>query len=197
MKRALLEHGRVENAIFYIEWLSLSKMEFNILTMIAEQGGEFCGNYSDMCRYLSVTPQNRNRKTIQIAIEDLASKGFIDWEQQGREHHLRIIPKEREVMLPREGVRSVLRHDYSTEDVACAQVIKVFMWIANNKVSIVTNKMIADDLGVSVSTVVSAKNVLEREYENITKKRISEKIDDGFYMNLGQKLSANAWWKDI
>jgi hypothetical protein len=187
----------METVILYCEWLPLPKMDFSILTMIAEQGGEFCGNYSDMCRYLSVTPQNRNRKAIQSAIESLASKNYITWEQQGRTHHLTIIPKEREIAFPREGVLSVLRHDYSTENVSRAQVLKVFMWIAQNKIEIVTNQMIADAIGVSVSTVVSAKNVLEREYENITKKRISEKIDDDFYINLGQKLAACAWWNEI
>ena len=50
-----------ERSIFYWEWLPLPKAEFNILAMLAEQGGRFSGNYSDMCRYLGVTPQNRTR----------------------------------------------------------------------------------------------------------------------------------------
>ena len=93
-------------------------------------------------------------------------------------------------------IQSVIRHDYSSEDVAFAQVLKVFLWIAHNKREIVTNKEIAADLGVSVSTVVSAKNVLEREYENITKRKVSEKCGD-IFISLGQELAASAWWEEV
>lgn len=184
----------MDEIIFYWEWLGLSKAEFNILTMVAERGGTFSGNLSDMCRYQNVTPQSRTRTPLREAIESLTSKGFLTSELRGRTYHLRIVPKATEVRLPQLWVQSVLRHDYSTEEVAAAPVLKVFMWIAHNKMDIVTNDMIAADLGVSVSTVVSAKNVLEREYENITKRKISEKYGEG-YRSLGQELAASAWWK--
>ena len=71
------------------------------------------------------------------------------------------------------------------------------MWIAENKMDIVTNDMIAADLNISASTVVSAKNVLEREYENITKRKVSEKLGENFFRTLGQELAAGAWWKEI
>ena len=66
----------MEKIVFYNEWLPLPKAEFNILTMVAEQGGSYSGNYSDMCRYLSVTPQSRNIAPLRSAIESLTSKGF-------------------------------------------------------------------------------------------------------------------------
>lgn len=71
------------------------------------------------------------------------------------------------------------------------------MWIAENKMDIVTNDMIAADLSISASTVVSAKNVLEREYENITKRKVSEKLGENIFRTLGQELAAGAWWKEI
>lgn len=185
----------MEMSVFYREWLPLPKAEFNILAMLAEQGGSFSGNYTDMCRYLTVTPQSRNRKVLQDAIESLVSKGFITCESQGRTRHLKLIPKATEIKLPRPWVQSVMQHDYSSEAVATAQVLKVFLWIVQNNQDIVTNDMIAKDLGVSVSTVVSAKNVLEREYENITRRKVSEKCGDVF-RSIGQELAAGAWWKD-
>ena len=185
------------DAIFYREWLPLPKTEFNVLAMIVEQGGSFSGNYSDMCRYLGVTPQDRNRTSLRNAIESLVSKGFISCESRGRTHHLTVIPKATEIRLPRLWVQSVIQHDYSSEAVAFAHVLKVFIWIAHNDLSVVTNGMIAKDLNVSVSTVVSAKNVLEREYENITKRKISEKIGNDIFRNLGQELAAGAWWTEI
>ena len=185
------------DAIFYREWLPLPKTEFNVLAMIAEQGGSFSGNYSDMCRYLGVTPQNSNRTAQKNAIESLVSKGFISCESRGRTHHLTVIPKATEIRLPRLWVQSVIHHDYSSEAVAFAHVLKVFIWIVHNDLSVVTNGMIAEDLNVSVSTVVSAKNVLEREYQNITKRKVSEKLGEDFFRTLGQELAAGAWWSEI
>ena len=185
------------DAIFYWEWIPLPKAEFNVLAMIAEQGGSFSGNYSDMCRYLGVTPQNRNRTAQKTAIESLVSHGFISCESRGRTLTLTVIPKATEIRLPRLWVQSVIQHDYSSQSVAFAPVLKVFMWIAHNNLSVVTNGMIAEDLNVSVSTVVSAKNVLEHEYENITKRKISEKIGNDVFRNLGQELAAGAWWTEI
>ena len=186
----------MEKVVFYREWLPLPKAEFNVLTMLAEQGGSFNGNWSDMCRYLNVTPQQKNRKALQAAIESLTSKGFITKETSGRTQTLKVIPKATGITLPRLWVQSVMKHDYSSEAVAAAQVLKVFLWIAQNNQNIVTNNMIADALGVSVSTVVSAKNVLEREYENITKRKVSEKCGDVF-RSIGQELAAGAWWNEL
>lgn len=187
----------MEKVFFYWEWLPLPKAEFNILAMLAEQGGSFSGNYSDMCRYLGVTRQNNNRQTLRPAVESLAAAGFITHESRGRTQILKVIPKATEIPLPRSWVQSVIHHDYSSESVAFSQVLKLFAWIAHNKVPVVTNDEIAAALACSPSTVVSAKNVLEREYECITKKRISQKMRDNFYRNLGQELRANAFWTEI
>ena len=186
----------MENAVFYFEWLTCPKTEFNILAMIAEQGGSYSGNYTDIMRYLNVTPQSRNRRGLQTAIESLTSKGFITCDSSGRIRHLKVIPKAREIAVPKRWVQSVLRHDYASEAVAAAPVLKVFLWIVHNEQDVVTNDMIAADLGVSVSTVVSAKNVLEREYENITKRKVSEKLSADCFRTLGQELQALVLWKD-
>ena len=186
----------MEKIVFYNEWLPLPKAEFNILTMVAEQGGSYSGNYSDMCRYLSVTPQSRNIAPLRSAIESLTSKGFLSCDTRGRTHHLKVIPKETEVQLPKVWVQSVIRHDYSSENVAFAPVLKVFLWIMQNRMEVVTNAMIAAELGISESTICSAKNVLQKEYENIARKKVSQKWGDGF-RTLGQELAANAWWTEI
>ena len=187
----------MEYVVFYREWLPLPKAEFNILAMAAEQGGSFSGNLSDICRYLGVTPQTSNRNTQRTAMEGLSEKGFITHKSSGRTIFLEIIPKETEINLPRRWVQSVINHDYSSESVAFAQVLKLFMWIADNKREIVTNDEIATELGISESAVCYAKNVLEREYENITKRRRSEKIAENFFINLGQELQASAWWTEL
>lgn len=186
----------MEKAVFFEEWLPLPKAEFNVLAMVAEQGGSYSGNYSDMCRYLNVTPQSRNREQLRSAIESLTSKDFLSCDTRGRTHHLKVIPKATEVQIPRPWVQSVVRHDYTSEAVAFAQVLKVFLWIVQNDMDVVTNAMIAEDLKISESTICAAKNVLQYEYENITRKKISAKWGDSF-RSLGQELEASAWWTEI
>lgn len=186
----------MEQIAFYNEWLPLPKAEFNILAMVAEQGGSYSGNLSDMCRYLNVTPQTRNRNQLRSAIESLTSKRFLSCETRGRTYHLKVIPQETEVKIPKIWVQSVIQHDYSSESVAFAQVLKVFLWILQNRIRVVTNAMIAAELGISESTVCSAKNVLQYEYENIAKRKVSQKWGEGF-RTLGQELAANAWWTEI
>ena len=48
----------MEKVVFFLEWLRLPKEEFNILMMLADMGGSFKGNLSEMCRYFRVDPEN-------------------------------------------------------------------------------------------------------------------------------------------
>ena len=69
-------------------------------------------------------------------------------------------------------------------------------YLAGGNVDSVVNAMIAAELGISESTVCAAKNVLQHEYENIYKKKVSQKWGDSF-RSVGQELAANAWWTKI
>lgn len=187
----------MEQITFYAEWLSLPKAEFNIMTMLAEQGGSFSGNLSDMCRYFTVTPQQKNRASLRSVIESLTSKGFITSGLNGRTYHLNLVPKEKEIKAVKPLIQSITRHDYSGEAVAAAPVIKVLLWVIRNQKPVVTNAEIAADLGISESTVCSAKNVLQKEYETLTQKKVSVKTGEDFFVTLGQELSASAWYTEL
>ena len=72
----------------------------------------------------------------------------------------------------------------------------MLLWlIAHNPEVMITNQQIADDLDVSVSVVVSAKNVLEKDFEAIVKQMISDKLGEDFFIRRGQKIELSAWWK--
>jgi len=59
----------MEKIVFFWEWLRLPKEEFNILMMLADMGGCFKGNLSDMCRYFRVDPGNsKNKAPMRTAI---------------------------------------------------------------------------------------------------------------------------------
>ena len=187
----------MEECIFYREWLPLPKDQFNILAMIATCGERFEGNFTDICHFLSVTPQSRNRTKIREALIKLKTGCWIGWEQDGRTQILTVNQKATKIAIPRDWVLSVIHHDYTSEKVARAQVLKLFIWIVYNKGDLTTNQEIALALGVSESTICSAKNVLEKEFEIITKRKVSDKIFENLFIVRGQVLEACAWWKDI
>lgn len=179
----------------YREWLSLDKKQFRILAMLADKG-EYTGNLSTLCDYFSLTRQQHNRNTLRTAIEQLAAAGYINYTTAGRTYHITAVPKAIAITIPREWLQRLIAHDYSTEDVAWEQVLKVLLWVCDNKKPVIQNQMIADDLQVSVSTIGYAKNVLEYEYAAICRKKVSEKIGDDFFRTIGQELAASAWWSN-
>lgn len=183
----------MENITFFREWLPLQKSEFRILAMLADRG-EFKGNLSELCDYFSLTRQTRNRDQLKASIQKLQDQGLIECEISGRTYTLRAIPKAEKLEIPRAWMERIKAHDYSSENVAWEQVLKVYLWIVGNKIEVVTNQMIADDLNVSISVIGYAKNVLQYEYEAITRKQASEKFGDGSFRTIGQKLAAVAWW---
>lgn len=188
----------MEECIFYKEWLHLPKEQFNILAMIAVSGGEYQGSLASMCRFFGKDAQSNNREPIKEDIQFLNDENWIEYRQQSaNKYNLKIIPKTKEIHLPLEWVISVIKHDYTGEPVASAQVIKVFMWIVDNDIEIITDLLIKNDLNVSGSTIGRAKKVLKFEYEIIKGKLVSKKCGEDTFIRIGQKLEACAWWQDI
>lgn len=186
----------METAVFYLEWLGLDKSLFRILAMLADVG-QFRGNLSDLCRYFSLNPQTKTRESLRTAIEHLAATGFITCEHSGNTYTLSAIPKANEIEIPKEWLHRLKDHDYSSESVAWEQVLKVHLWIMlHSGDPIVKNATIAADLNISVSTIGSAKNVLQKEYEAITRSYAAKKIGENRFIREGQRLAASAWWKE-
>lgn len=184
---------RMEKITFYREWLPLDKKDFRILALLADKG-MFQGNLSDLCRYFSLNPQQRNRNQIRESIQRLKKAKMIVSEVKGNTYTLRLIPKEKEISIPRKWLETLRRHEYAGEPVSWEAVLKVLLWIIEHQGRITTNNEIAADLGISVSTVVSAKNVLEREYSAITRRKVSKKTGEDTFCAIGQELNASAWW---
>ena len=182
-----------EKIIFYREWFPLDKKEFRIMAMLADKG-KFKGNLSDMCRYFSLSLQQKNRKTLQESINKLNNGNWITVERCGNTYNLNAIPKETKIRIPRKWLRTLQNHEYSSESVSWEALLKVLLWIHNNKRDVITNAEISADLKISISTICAAKNVLKNDYEAIRSKKISEKIDEDFFKTIGQQIQACAWW---
>lgn len=185
---------------FFREWLPLAKSDFRILALLADKG-DFEGNLSDLCRCFSLDTQTKNRNKLREAILRLAAAGLILHKEKGRTHQLTLVPQAHGIEFPRAWYEILRQHDYNSESVSWEAVVKVALWIQDNQLPVVTNDMIAQDLDISVGTIGAAKNVLEREYQAITRKKISEKIGEdrqgqALYRTIGQELNSCAWWEN-
>ena len=61
-------------------------------------------------------------------------------------------------------------------------------------VDVITNADISSCLNISPSTIIAAKNVLQRKYGTIYREKITKKLEDGSYKTLGQHIDWNAFW---
>lgn len=180
---------------FYREWLPLDKKEFRILAMLADKG-EYSGNLTEMCEYFSLSPQTSHRSQIRNSILELTETEFIDCVKRGQTYTLKAKPKEKKIEISRRWAEPIIQHKYTSESVAWEVVLKVLIWIADEHAPIITNDEIADELHISVSTIVSAKNVLERDIGAIIKEIDKITLVDGSKRNKGQWLATVADWSE-
>lgn len=185
-----------EELTFYEEWLMLEKAQFRILTMLVQNDGEFNGNLSKLCEILGLSVQQRNRNNIKKAIEALSQGKYIKAVKNGNTYHLKLIPKENKIKLSSEWVRRIKEENYVVESVSDSAVLKVLLWLVKYSVneSVITNGKVAAALGISESTVCAAKNVLEKHFEALKKRYVSEKVSEDVYIRLGQIINLSAWW---
>ena len=177
---------------FFAEWLILPKEQFRILVMLADVGA-FRGSLADMCRYFSVDPQTHNNNRLRAAIDELTRHHYITVTQTGRTYEMAVIPKETEITMPSEWVLRILRHEYNSEGVAWENVLKVQLWLMQNSKELVTNEDISLDVGISISQVVAAMNVLKNEFQAFIKEYAYWDFDNCFRRK-GQIIDLSAWW---
>ena len=181
--------------IFFHEWLQVEKKDFRILAMLADKG-IFSGNLSSLCDYFSLSRQSSHRRNLRESIQKLKEEGFIECEVRGRTYTLKIVPKGEKIEIPRRWVIPIIEHRYHSQSVSWESVLKVFIWIFENRKPIITNAEIASELHISVDAIIYAKNVLQREMGAILRESETIELPDGSKRNIGQRLSAIAEWSE-
>lgn len=181
------------NLLFYKEWLPLDKHDFRIMAMLADKG-KYSGSLSDICRYFLLTVQTKSRNKVKESIEMLTDEGFITCEISGINYTIEGIPKEEKIYFPQKGYEMILNSKHPKEQVSWEAVLKVALWLKDNNVDVITNADISSCLNISPSTIIAAKNVLQREYGTIDREKITKKLEDGSYKTLGQHIDWNAFW---
>ena len=180
-----------EKIIFYKEWLPFGKGEFRILTLLAQKGS-LSANLSDLCRYLSLDPQTKNRRKLQNSIETLSAAEMIKCSKSERLLNLELVPKAERIVIAREWFEELTNREYSVS-VSREAVLKVFLWITDNKGELFTNDMMSEDLRLSVTTLNCAKRVLSSDFDAIMRELITTKIAAGIFHRQGQIINVNQW----
>lgn len=185
----------MSNAKFYYEWLGVEKNQFRILSLLAPTG-EFRGNLTDICRNLNISPQTRTRRNLRDNIDELAAGGYITNTTLGRTYTLTVNPKETVIEIPTEWLDQIMSHKYTSESVSWQAVLKVLLWIIkNSNQPIVTRNDIAATLNIGVDTISSAFNVLEKDFNAITRQAIIKEFGEDKFRCIGLELTPAAWWK--
>ncbi len=182
---------------FYKEWLPLEKEQFRIMAMLADKR-KYHGTIGDLCDYFFVGRQQKTRNAIKEAIDILVKNGFITAKRKGNTWTLETIPKAEEtaIEIDSEWYQRIRLRSPQGRSVSWEVILKVLLWACDNDYDdIITNQDISNDINVSPQQICNAKAVLESEFGAIIKKRVSEQIRDGEFRNLGQHLTATAFWK--
>ena len=187
-----------EELEFEKDWLSVEKMEFKILTLItvlADKHLAYRGTLADMCAFFGVgVRDSRNNARIKAAIENLRIKGLIKTIQDGRTWTLTLSRdaerKSKVIRIKKDWVSAL--HASKGRDVDWAVVLKVWLYLIDNHREVLKSSEIAQCLGVSVSTVSRARQVLI-DMNAIKADKVNLKDALGQIRCLGMTIVVNAW----
>lgn len=164
--------------------------------MIAANGGSYTGTLSDMCKYLNLKPQSKNKAKLKTSITSLEQSSYIYSSPNGNKFSLEVIPKETIVQAVPGLAASILRHEYASTEVSPTNLLRVYIWIVQNHEALAKNAQIFKELNISESTLCAAKNVLKNDYEVLFQKRVSKKVNNSLYVYKGQLLETCAFYQD-
>ena len=187
-----------EELEFEKNWLSVEKMEFKILTLItvlADNHLAYRGTLADMCAFFGVGARDsRNNARIRTAIENLKNKGLIKTIQDGRTWTLTLSRnaerRSKVIRIKRDWVNAL--HASKGKAVDWAVVLKVWLYLIDNHQEVLKSSEIADCLGVSISTVSRARQVLI-DMNAIKADKVNLKDALGQIRCLGMTIVVNAW----
>ena len=186
-----------DEAGFEKEWLKLEKYNFKLLTLVAvlaQNHLAYRGTVAEMCEYLGVDNQTKNRRAITTAIEQLEKKGMIKTILDGKVYTITLSVKAEKkkdvIVIQKKWIEMVqgLKGGVSWDN-----VLRVWLYLIANEEEIITSKKIAADLGMTKRMVDRIKVVLVNDLQAIKCRDRSKKISEGNFKKLGQTIDTFAW----
>ena len=186
-----------DEAGFEKEWLKLEKYNFKLLTLVAvlaQNHLAYRGTVAEMCEYLGVDNQTKNRRAITTAIEQLEKKGMVKTILDGKVYTITLSMKAEKkkdvIVIQKKWIEMV---QGLTTGVTWDNVLRVWLYLIANEEEIITSKKIAADLGMTKRMVDRIKVVLVNDLQAIKCKNRSKKISEGNFKSLGQTIDTFAW----
>lgn len=190
---------------FDIEWLSAEKLQFKLLTLItvlADNHLAYRGTLSDVCAFLGLASRNsRTNAKIKTAIDCLVSDGFIHALKDGNIWTLTLTKsakrRSKVIRIKKEWYEVARNYKNSENSIDWSVVLKVWLYLIDNRKEVITSQEIADTLGVSVSVVSRAKSALMHDIKAITSKKVNvcKENSEGniTFRCLGSDVTVTAW----
>ena len=184
-----------EEIEFLIEWLSLEKYHFKILTMItvlADNKRAFRGKLSDLCHSLFIQNSSVNTDKIKATLVSLAEKNYINIIIDKDIYTISLTKAaetSKNVIKIKRAWYKLIRETESTA--AWESVLKVFLVLIElpqGKDQTITYKEIASTTKCSKSTVERAvKTICSIDFKDFKfqKETIKKQLKDGSYRTIG------------
>ena len=157
-----------DEAGFEKEWLKLEKYNFKLLTLVAvlaQNHLAYRGTVAEMCDYLGIDNQTKNRRAITTAIAQLEEKGMVKTILDNNKVYtitlsVKAEKKKDVIVIQKKWIEMV---QGLTTGVTWDNVLRVWLYLIANEEEIITSKKIAADLGMKKSMVDRIKIVLVNE----------------------------------
>ena len=187
-----------DEAGFEKEWLKLEKYNFKLLTLVAvlaQNHLAYRGTVAEMCDYLGIDNQTKNRRAITTAIAQLEEKGMVKTILDNNKVYtitlsVKAEKKKDVIVIQKKWIEMV---QGLTTGVTWDNVLRVWLYLIANEEEIITSKKIATDLGMSKSMVDRIKIILVSDLKAIKCRNRAKKISEGNFQKLGQTIDTFAW----
>ena len=188
-----------DEAGFEKEWLKLEKYNFKLLTLVAvlaQNHLAYRGTVAEMCDYLGIDNQTKNRRAITTAIAQLEEKGMVKTILDNNKVYtitlsVKAEKKKDVIVIQKKWIEMV--QGLKSRGVSWDNVLRVWLYLIANEEEIITSKKIAADLGMSERKVARIKEVLVNDLKAIKCQDRYKKISGANFTKLGQTIDTFAW----
>ena len=188
-----------DEAGFEKEWLKLEKYNFKLLTLVAvlaQNHLAYRGTVAEMCDYLGIDNQTKNRRAITTAIAQLEEKGMVKTILDNNKVYtitlsVKAEKKKDVIVIQKKWIEMV--QGLKSRGVSWDNVLRVWLYLIANEEEIITSKKIAADLGISERKVARIKDVLVNDLKAIKCQDRYKKTLGANFTKLGQTIDTFAW----
>lgn len=159
---------------FEMKRLEMSKNEFKLVTMVLALRNDnklYSGTIKDMCEFLGIGSDSRNKKNILNALNNLTSQGILRYDVERNFYTIRLDLKctEKEIIqLDKEWLETIKIYKASTTNTSIdwSNLLKVFLCLIDNNNNIIDSATIARKVDLSCSIVNKALAAIKEINDN-------------------------------